>query len=88
MADGRLRYDFNEQSEVTKEYHRSYCEKLGMKPVIEGEILFGADASGWHCSNVRELYPDELADLQRFPLDYVHAVAPSGSVQSHTNFAC
>lgn len=87
MADGRLRYDFNEQSEETNEYHRSYCEQLGMKPLTEGEILFGADASGWHCSNVRELYPDELADLQRFPLDYVHAVAPSGSVQSHTNFA-
>lgn len=68
MADGRLRYDFNEQSEVTKEYHRSYCEKLGMKPVIEGAILFGADASGWHCSNVRELYPGSVQSHTNFAL--------------------
>ncbi len=86
MSDGRLRYDYNEQSESTKEYHRSYCELIGMQPLTDGEVLFDSDASGWHCSNVRELHPDELAELQRFPLDYVHAVAPSGSVQSHTNF--
>ena len=85
--DGRLRYEFNRQDERTKAYHQAYCESLGMEPPKDAEILFEGTASGWHCIRVQELGPEDDVAWDPRSIDYVYAVAPSGSVQSGTNFA-
>jgi hypothetical protein len=92
-ADGNLRYDYDEQDERTKAYHRSYCAESGLDPFVDGEVTFTPEAAGWHCSK-DELYEEgeELSDVQRSvagqdrSVDFVTARAPSGSTQVGVNF--
>lgn len=49
-ADGNLRYEFEEQDERTKAYHRAYCAASGLYPFVDGEVIFTPEAAGWHCS--------------------------------------
>lgn len=92
-ADGNLRYEYEDQDEHTKAYHRSYCAETGLDPVVDGEVTFTPGAAGWHCSNV--ILHDENAPLVDAPssaagqgrsVDFVTARAPSGSTQVGVNF--
>lgn len=92
-ADGNLRYEFAEQDERTKAYHRAYCAESGLDPVVDGEVTFTPEAAGWHCSKV-ELHEEQSPNSgarasaagQDRSVDYVTARAPSGSTQAGVNF--
>jgi len=91
-ADGNLRYEFEEQDETTKAYHRAYCAESGLDPFDGGEVIFTPEAAGWNCSKV-ELHEEgslsgarpSVAGQDR-SVDYVTARAPSGSAQVGINF--
>lgn len=51
-ADGNLRYEYDEQDERTKAYHRAYCAEAGLDPFVDGEVTFTPEAAGWNCSKV------------------------------------
>jgi len=92
-ADGNLRYEYDEQDERTKAYHRSYCAESGLDPFVGGEVTFTPEAAGWHCSNV-ELHEvgEQPSDAQSSvtgqdrSVDFVTARAPSGTTQIGVNF--
>jgi len=92
-ADGNLRYEFEEQDERTKAYHRAYCAESGLDPFVDGEVTFTPEAAGWHCSKV-ELHDEQSPHSgaraptagQDRSVDYVTARAPSGSTQAGVNF--
>lgn len=90
LGNDTFSYEFDEQSEATKAYHRSLCAASDMEPSQGGESTFSGIAA-WGCH--RSLMEGE--QLQGVPLsntratspgDFIRANAPSGTVQRGKEF--
>lgn len=71
-------FDFDEQTEATKDYHRALCAQSRMAPARGGESSFSA-ASAWSC--VRG------GGRSDQPPGYLEAQAPRGSMRQGMEFS-